>query len=621
MEPLVAAPYGKACVGCVRAKCKCFYRQGGTVCERCHRLHKSCEPSIAVRKRRARKESQLVQAGDGQASNRLEDKLDEVVSILRSQSLLRNPKTADHTVHDATYDTPSSLITLSEPCDRARSPTRAPEVQLDTENGHLHLLRAGSDGLSSGPIFEDVSKHKIADEVAENRLLLFRTAFLPVFPFVHIPLGTRSSSLRQQKPFLWLVMMCLTAHVADEQFKMEGMIWEIISKRIVTEHRVSMDLLQGLTAFSSWSHYFKNDTPFMTTLTSLCVSMAYELNLHKSLSGRHGGLGSRFRGQVRSLEEKRTFVAVFHVSSSTWHAYRKIEPLKSNVYLRECLQTLSTEKEPNDILLAAQVNCQLITNQLTCFSSDTSSGGEELERPPVALLVAMLDMLESTRQSLPANIQCQATTQLYLKGTELIVRDFKLRGYHQQDKRDHTQFQRIQDLDTALSLAEQWIDTWIGMSVSELMGTTVDVFTHFLHSLVVLFKLTTLDEPGWDVEAVKRRADIFEIIDRVCGVITDAVRELGLVKATGPRHGLYFKTTYLFQAMKALFLAGMAPEMRPDPKDPVMDDIAFPDFNGVFDDPNWMSNDFIMGLANEPWISDIYMDIWDQDCTTQFDVS
>lgn len=28
------APYGRACVNCVRAKCKCILRNGGEICER-----------------------------------------------------------------------------------------------------------------------------------------------------------------------------------------------------------------------------------------------------------------------------------------------------------------------------------------------------------------------------------------------------------------------------------------------------------------------------------------------------------------------------------------------------------------------------------------------------------
>lgn len=31
---LIPAPYGRACAGCARAKCKCFYQEGGQTCER-----------------------------------------------------------------------------------------------------------------------------------------------------------------------------------------------------------------------------------------------------------------------------------------------------------------------------------------------------------------------------------------------------------------------------------------------------------------------------------------------------------------------------------------------------------------------------------------------------------
>ncbi|KAH7089109.1 hypothetical protein FB567DRAFT_324960 [Paraphoma chrysanthemicola] len=72
------APYGKSCSQCVRAKCRCMIRSEGA-CERCVRLNKECVPSSSVRKKSSRKTA-------SSKRTQLEDKLDDIVNLLRTQS-------------------------------------------------------------------------------------------------------------------------------------------------------------------------------------------------------------------------------------------------------------------------------------------------------------------------------------------------------------------------------------------------------------------------------------------------------------------------------------------------------------------------------------------------------
>lgn len=74
---------------------------------------------------------------------------------------------------------------------------------------------------------------------------------------------------------------------------------------------------------STRSHYFKKDKSFMNKLSELAVSLAYDLDLHKVVSGAISRHKTTWlldgRGTVRSkrtLEERRTFVALFHLTSA-----------------------------------------------------------------------------------------------------------------------------------------------------------------------------------------------------------------------------------------------------------------------------------------------------------------
>lgn len=74
-----SAPYGKACAGCSRAKCRCIPRGAGLPCERCERLQKVCQPSAVVRRRAARRPARAPSAAQ------LEEKLDGLAALLRAQ--------------------------------------------------------------------------------------------------------------------------------------------------------------------------------------------------------------------------------------------------------------------------------------------------------------------------------------------------------------------------------------------------------------------------------------------------------------------------------------------------------------------------------------------------------
>lgn len=240
------APYGRACAGCTRAKSKCFYRSDGSACERCHRLRKACEPASVIRKRKRKAQTPLPSAQPPVAPTRLEEKLDDLVTLLRSQAVEKHNQTPIQ------HQTPQ----LTGRHDSSTSPTPAhqnPDIMLDTTSSVVHLLRPVSPHTSPSPIIDDISFHKIPAQKAEEQLGLFRRAFVGIFPFVHIPTTTSAAELRWRKPFLWLVMMSLTTKMVSEQFSMEETIWYIISRRIISQHLVDMDLLLGVICFASWS--------------------------------------------------------------------------------------------------------------------------------------------------------------------------------------------------------------------------------------------------------------------------------------------------------------------------------------------------------------------------------
>lgn len=224
---------------------------------RCHRLAKACEQPVSIRKRRARKTSSR-SAQSPPPRNLLEEKLDDVIYLLRSQASAKQPVEQTLQVRPGNDETPSTVTSPNDPV--VPSTGRGPEVVIDTTDSVVHLFRpteTPNDPPSMAPsppspIAGDIPTDTATEWEAEEQLATFRRAFIPMFPFIHIPNTTSASDLRGEKPFVWLVIMVLTTKVVSKQFDLADHVWKIISRRVVCEHHANLDLLLGIICFSSW---------------------------------------------------------------------------------------------------------------------------------------------------------------------------------------------------------------------------------------------------------------------------------------------------------------------------------------------------------------------------------
>ncbi|KAF4979049.1 hypothetical protein FZEAL_4680 [Fusarium zealandicum] len=549
---------------------------------RCHRLGISCELSASVRKRRAPAIS-----SPPSKNARLEERLDDIVTLLQSKtSHERTTAQTDAFNLSSAEENPCSSLDPPPDYSYPASPASAyqPDVALDSAAGTVELLRPGTSRANSNNsvILGDVSNHVLPDRVAQEQLNTFCRSFLPVFPFIHLPQTLKAAELRQKKPFTWLIIMSLATKQTSQQFAIEEKVWRIISKRILCEHLANLDLLIGLICFSSWSHHFKKDKPFMTMLAQMAISLAYELDLHQepaTKTTRRCRPGrdvpeQELVGDRRTLEERRTMIALYHLTSSTWTTYRKTEPLNWTPYLEDCVRMLSQGEETHlDVVLTTQVKCQMVARQLDVLPPSQPSSDGIPQAVPTILAAALLRQLGDMKNALPASVQSD----------KLTVRAALIAARNPSSQAGAESFQRLQNLESVLRSAEQWLALVFDLSLSDLLGMSVDFCTQFFHSLVILFKLNTHNEPGWDKEEVKRRADVIKVLDHSCDIIKEVAPAFGLTDCPGPRKGFLFKAVGLFQAIKTLFLTEAQGNTREaSPSQPIPepeDDMAGPEFD------------------------------------------
>ncbi|KAF7553864.1 hypothetical protein G7Z17_g3327 [Cylindrodendrum hubeiense] len=213
---LLRSQGGKACTNCVRIKCKCIYRVGGSACERCYRLKKICEPSGSDRRRGPKRHAAA-------RSDRLEEKLDDIVSILRSQ---RTPLGTDQgkTNHHPGSDGAGFEDDIS-----------------------LHPTVVSPDTAFNGVYIDEPSLLE-----AEECLKRFREDMVPYCPYIHIPSHETSVQLRQTYPFLWLNIMSVASKSLRTRNSLNKQARGIIIHKIAAGSERSFDMLLGLTTFVNW---------------------------------------------------------------------------------------------------------------------------------------------------------------------------------------------------------------------------------------------------------------------------------------------------------------------------------------------------------------------------------
>lgn len=251
----ISAPYGHACTNCAKAKCKCVSRTGpgggppgpDSKCDRCHRLGRECTPSATVRKRGStrRAAARLLgglgvgvgTAGSGSASAnggspssggdtttartaQLEEKLDDLVSLLRSQHAAAvaaaTPTATDGSVAgiDAgsvsgpgagtsngptphQIPTPESSAAGDETVSRPQARLRSGEVPPRAGGGGGNPFHMAASACYQPPPGTPAPHIPELDPArAEECLQFFRDNHLRFFPFVYIPPETTYVSLR-----------------------------------------------------------------------------------------------------------------------------------------------------------------------------------------------------------------------------------------------------------------------------------------------------------------------------------------------------------------------------------------------------------------------------------------
>lgn len=213
-----------------------------------------------MRKRRSKA------SGPQTSRAKLEEKLDDLVALIRSQSSQKSAD-ADTALH---AEGPPKQSASAHPW---LSPFATRKLRMPLANSTGEVSQASHGDIVLGNQFLDpntltpaASNDSLSDNTAalhgppdgvspdsaDEALHIFRTTYLKFHPYIHIPEETSAQQLQDQRPFLWLVISAICSRSAETTNMLSLQIRETLAREVIVNCERSIDLLLGLLTYLGW---------------------------------------------------------------------------------------------------------------------------------------------------------------------------------------------------------------------------------------------------------------------------------------------------------------------------------------------------------------------------------
>ncbi|KAI1746388.1 hypothetical protein F4680DRAFT_463561 [Xylaria scruposa] len=507
----------------------------------------SANASTALKKALVAKAQRRVRGASRAA--RLEQKLDELVSVLRSQTVAPATTTSDDE-GDVDSDDEGDVDSGADRGDDEDEDAAAGSVDGDQEEHPAEVTGSIPRGetvklppegsLNTSPTIDvnvstplsglgsSVAGHFDSDELSlqEAQLCLnqFREETLAFFPFVYIPSHVTVVDVRKFYPFLWLNILSTTTTSHQRRISLGDQARNIVIQKIVVEREKSIDLLLGLLTYLGWVHKQRAATSYISLLSQLVVTLVYDLGLHRQPSeSRPPFCGpSKPRNENvnppqmirRTPEEVRAVLGAFILTSMMSWNFRRPDGLRWSTRLDEHLNFLANEsKVAQDCILVAQVRIQLIMEQFHPHFRHTSSG--------VSLPTPYFDALRSQLRRNALDIQGGSVGNQVMMAQlssfiELLLYESVM--VNPVEQRNQPDFRRFEVYQGCLNSVKAWLDSFFSMPTHLHASMPFNSYRQLTYIMCSLHNLTVLHDPVWDRAAVCKFLDLLPTCDRVISI-------------------------------------------------------------------------------------------------------
>ncbi|OIW25920.1 hypothetical protein CONLIGDRAFT_512801 [Coniochaeta ligniaria NRRL 30616] len=548
--PSHSGPYGRACTGCFKAKCKCVARADGPGCQRCHSLNRACQPSDSVRR------STILKKQNANARiAELEKKLESVIERLEP----RNPPDGDpQREHQPGRLAPAVNSRNVHASLSASAVENDPEESEDTDTDNDQdagtvLWSPGQAGLDGPPTAAFAASDFASDAENETLLTTFRSRMLQHFPFVHLPSEVTAHQLRRDRPLLLRAIVCVASQKGKPTQSSE--LRRAMSEALLLQETDRIDLLLALLTYLSWGW---DHSKLMSRLTMQAVSLACEMS-NPTPQDMDAPMRALFIPDVDTdappstshfLEQQRAVLGCFVLSSAVSSYFNHVNALRWTPHMDEGLAALGANREcPTDAAFAVQVRLQLLGQKAVYIrqQQQTEQGYMQApaDTPLINALVSLMPLqgeLEELKKSLPVSEPSRhlahiAATELVINETRhavnamepMIISHFSAmtasntvgRGPSKAAERSWCLWQCVHAIKACA-------DALLALSASDFAGISFVQWAQLARSIVVLNHLTTgLEDQAWNRADVRDVVDMPVLLDRVAGQLELAAQVAG----------------------------------------------------------------------------------------------
>ncbi|OAL38891.1 hypothetical protein AYO20_01642 [Fonsecaea nubica] len=447
---------------------------------RCLRLKKACRaqpPGAHRRKPRQESYADILRIRD---VTRLEQKLDGMTAILTASRL------------------------------GALKPTNSP-LQLST----VPLL-------SLTACFDQFIK---SSDEARLMLDVFRNEFMPYFPFVIIQPHTSLEELREQKPFLLMVVMLVTCrHDIPRQTALGKTLKELIGQKMMTYGEQSLDLLQGLLVYLAWYNVNIHLGGQLTVIVHLVMSVMIDLGLNKNYVPRKYAKPQRdyFRldrqeGARGTLEDRRTYLGCFYLTSLISMTARDFEAIRYTKYTEECYTIISEAAElPSDLYLVQLTRLSYFIDKISRTIIQREWDPSSSISAPIGAYVKSLEAeLRKYKASMTLDIAQSVLLLMHYHAVETFLCEIALDENVPASRYGSFSTTRLDLLFACLSSAKNFFELFHSLPSSIYFDLPYCIFTIVSHLFVDLSKLSLCQHEGWDQNYVATCLNFGDVMDHL----------------------------------------------------------------------------------------------------------
>ncbi|TAQ89078.1 hypothetical protein B7494_g2583 [Chlorociboria aeruginascens] len=563
------AAYGKACLNCARSKTRCAASMTGGKCERCRRLNKDCQPGPTVRKKRI---SKGLASSSASKTAVLEEKLDGIVQMLQrsqipipgitqSQEQIQNQNSGSRAFTDwsLSSDTSSGPITnaqteanirrdaftTSSPSlvgnlvfDNTTRPDQAASSTKAIKEGFTHDTTNGPP-TPAASIREQSCLSESSTSIgyplesdAELRCCLetYRSKMAPYLPMVCIRAEVTVEQLRQDRPFLFLVIRTITSKNLARQGALVLEVKKAMGRNMLLEATKSLDMLFGVLLFAAWCQYHICHKPIITTVLHLAMSLADDLGLSRPVPTEPINIMQHYSAQgcpkplnmsnhERTMEERRAIIGLWLITSVSSNYFQRIDFMRWTPYLDDCLILLEEKHDfPTDLLLVYLVRVQIICNRAANSTWNEIFGGAGSSVPSYFYIKTLKSQLDDLERSIPPELKSNVTLRIQILSANLTIHEHSLSANAKSTPSGPThQLQRIANLWTCFNSVKSSFDILLNtesMPAASFAHQSMLVLTHTSHCIAGLFRLSTFESPGilWDRREIRQQLNLGDLV-------------------------------------------------------------------------------------------------------------